>query len=76
MKVAEITSMARLNRDGHYLVLFQTVDSLALGRESAVPDTVAPSAPIVTESGIEPAILNGLHGQRITCGSLVGVYSR
>ncbi len=71
-----LTTMARLNHDGHYLVLFQTVDSLALGRESAVPDTVAPSAPIVTESGIEPAILNGLHGQRITCGSLVGVYSR
>jgi hypothetical protein len=71
-----LTTMARLNRDGHYLVLFQTVDSLALGRESAVPDNVTPTAPIVTESGIEPFILNGLHGQRITCGSLVGVYSR
>jgi hypothetical protein len=71
-----LTTMDRLNRDGHYLVLFQTVDSFALGRESAVPDTVAPSAPIVIESGIEPVILNGLHGRRITCGSLVGVYGR
>lgn len=71
-----MATVDRLDRDGHYLVLFQTVDSLAIGRRSTVPDTVAPTGPIVVESGIEPAILDGLTGRRITCGSLVGVYRR
>jgi hypothetical protein len=68
-------TMDRLNQNGHYLVLFQTMDWLALSRESTVPDAVAPTTHIVTESGLEPMLLHGLTGQRITCGSFIGIYS-
>jgi hypothetical protein len=64
-----------LNRDGDYLVLFQTVPSSDLAAGKPVPATVAPNAPIVALTPIPTTIRDGLHGRRITCGSFVGVWS-
>lgn len=64
-----------LDRDGDYLVLFQTVGPGELAAEAPVPDAVAPDAPILSRSGLEEVIRSELDGVRISCGSFVGVWS-
>jgi hypothetical protein len=70
-----LDTIPKLNRDGDYLVLFQTVSSLALRTGGQVPDSVAAGAPLVTSSGLENEIRAGLTGQRTNCGSFVAVWS-
>jgi hypothetical protein len=64
-----------LNRDGDYLVLFQTVPSAALATGQPVPATVPPAAPIAEQTTLPTTIRDGLRGQRLTCGSFVGVWA-
>jgi hypothetical protein len=65
-----------LSRDGHYLVLFETVDARLLAITN-VPARVSPSAKLVDDSApLLSEVRSALHGQRVTCGSFVGVWQR
>jgi hypothetical protein len=71
-----LATVDRLNREGDYLVLFQTVDArLKLGKGASVPESVPPDAEIIDYGGLEREIRSRLTGQQITCGSFVGVWS-
>lgn len=71
-----LATVDRLNREGDYLVLFQTVDArLKLGKGASVPESVPPDAKIIDYGGLEQEIKSRLTGQTITCGSFVGVWS-
>jgi hypothetical protein len=61
-----------LNRDGDYLVLFQTVPRQVLAEGGPVPAKVSPDTPIFDYLGLEQAIQSRLTGQVVTCGSFVG----
>lgn len=64
-----------LDREGGYLVLFQTVGFIQLAHGVPVPDAVSADTPIVAPTGLENAIKDSLTGQQITCGSFIGVWS-
>lgn len=65
-----------LNRDGHYLVLFETVDARLLAVTN-VPSRVPLSTPLVDDSApLLSQVRAALHGQPVTCGSFVGVWRR
>ncbi|MEC3973684.1 hypothetical protein [Amycolatopsis sp. H20-H5] len=61
-----------LNRDGDYLVLFQTVPRQVLAVGGPVPAKVPPETPIFDYLGLEQAIQARLTGLVVTCGSFVG----
>ncbi|WP_414940957.1 hypothetical protein [Amycolatopsis sp. cmx-11-51] len=61
-----------LNRDGDYLVLFQTVSMPTLAKGGPVPAEVAGDAPIFDYLGMENALRSRLTGQTVTCGSFIG----
>ncbi|ANN19375.1 hypothetical protein SD37_29650 [Amycolatopsis orientalis] len=61
-----------LNRDGDYLVLFQTVSMPTLTKGGPVPAEVAGDAPIFDYLGMENALRTRLTGQTVTCGSFIG----
>jgi len=63
-----------LNREGDYLVLFQTVPSPLLATGGPVPAEVPPDTPIFDYLGLENALQARLIGRVITCGSFVGKY--
>lgn len=65
----------RLETEGDYLVLFQSVRAEDLYVGGPVPDHVAPDAKTVGKSAIEPAIREALTGQRISCGSFAGIWA-
>jgi hypothetical protein len=66
----------RLDREGDYLVLFQTVDArMGLPDGASVPDSVPLDAEIIDYDGVQTEIKSRLNGQAITCGSFVGVWS-
>jgi hypothetical protein len=64
-----------LDREGGYLVLFQTVGFIQLAHGYPVPATVSADTPIVAPTGLENAIKDSLTGQQVTCGSFIGVWS-
>lgn len=64
-----------LNRDGDYLVLFQTVRTGSLGGGGQVPAEVRPDTPIFGYLGLEKALQSRLTGQTVTCGSFVGKWA-
>jgi len=64
----------RLNNEGDYLVLFQTIGEPELVSGSSLPDARIDS-PIHTYSPIVPQIYSRLNGQRATCGTFLVVYS-
>lgn len=66
----------KLNRDGRYLVLFQTVDIGSLRKGLPVPASVPLEAPIVPTTEAVLLAKERLTGERISCGSFVGVWSR
>jgi hypothetical protein len=66
----------RLNRDGDYLVLFQTVSVAQLRKGHEVPASVPWDTPTFQTTNVVPQVQQGLTGERITCGSFVGVWSR
>nr|WP_052478115.1 hypothetical protein [Kibdelosporangium sp. MJ126-NF4]CEL16216.1 hypothetical protein [Kibdelosporangium sp. MJ126-NF4]CTQ94141.1 hypothetical protein [Kibdelosporangium sp. MJ126-NF4] len=66
-----------LNRDGGYLVLFQTVGVGQMRAGEPVPDSVPVDHPVA--AGSDPVITqvrDRLTGVPVTCGSFVGVWSR
>lgn len=66
----------RLNVDGDYLLLFQTVNArTGLGEGERVPDSIPENAEIIDYGGLEHEILSRMSGSRFTCGSFVGVWS-
>ena len=70
-----LAAVDRLNRDGDYLVLFQTVEWKQLGDAGPLPAQVAVDAPHVSLSQLDLDIRARLDGQPISCGSFVGVWS-
>jgi hypothetical protein len=63
-----------LNRQGNYLVMFQTVDEPQLVHGSTLPDA-SPTATIASFSPVPAEIYARLNGQRLTCGSFLAVYA-
>jgi hypothetical protein len=70
-----LAAAEQLRKAGNYLVLFETVNPDLLAEGKPAPGSVQPDAQIVSDSGIEPQIMNTLTGQRIQCGSFIGVYA-
>ncbi|MBB5916592.1 hypothetical protein BJY24_005504 [Nocardia transvalensis] len=68
------TAAERLEREGDYLVLFQTVTTRSLASATPVPATVPADAPVVDPAGIANGIRARLHGRPVTCGSFTGVW--
>jgi len=64
-----------LNRDGGYLVLFQTVQPGVLAEGGPVPKLAAADAPIVDYAGLESEIDARLTGRTVTCGTFVGKWA-
>ncbi|MEU8638756.1 hypothetical protein AB0C38_41770 [Amycolatopsis sp. NPDC048633] len=64
-----------LNREGGYLVLFQTVPTRLLATGGPVPAAVPADTPVFTYLGLEKAIQDRLTGRVVTCGSFVGKYA-
>lgn len=67
-----LATATRLNRDGGYLVLFQTVRPATLAGGGAVPARVSPDAAFVDYAGLVSEIDERLGGRPIGCGSFVG----
>ncbi|MFD8495933.1 hypothetical protein [Amycolatopsis sp. NPDC059657] len=61
-----------LNRQGSYLVLFQTVDQKTLMAGGPIPAEVGPDQPIYDYFGIAAHVKAALTGETITCGNFVG----
>jgi hypothetical protein len=72
-----LDTVTRLNQDGDYLVLFATQSTWPLRNGQPVPASVRVDAPHVSVSfmGLEDRIRDGLTGQRVSCGSFVGVWA-
>ncbi|WP_370944473.1 hypothetical protein AB5J62_36000 [Amycolatopsis sp. cg5] len=70
-----LDTIGELNRDGDYLVLFQTVTAQALAAGEPVPASVPPGSRPAYHTGLEERILDRLTGEHITCGNFVGVHS-
>lgn len=66
----------KLEREGDYLVLFQTVSSRALASATPVPAAVPIDASVEDRAGIADGIRARLSGKPVTCGSFVGVWQR
>jgi hypothetical protein len=64
-----------LNREGDYLVLFQTVPTGLLATGGPVPAEVPADTPVFTYVGLEKAIQARLTGRTVACGSFVGKYA-
>lgn len=68
-----VAVLQRLNASGDYLVLQETVAPMALASKS-VAEVTTPAADLLPAPGYD-ALLNGLQGQPVTCGSFVGKYA-
>ncbi|MGW3967363.1 hypothetical protein ACWED2_46635 [Amycolatopsis sp. NPDC005003] len=64
-----------LNREGGYLVLFETDAFRALATGGPVPESIPPDTPVFDYLGLEKAIQARLTGRVVTCGSFVGKYA-
>ncbi|UMP06358.1 hypothetical protein [Amycolatopsis sp. EV170708-02-1] len=69
-----VEAAERLDREGDYLVLFQTVKAGSLTAGAPVPDAVTPDAATVGLSGVEDRIKDELTGARVACGSFAGFW--
>jgi hypothetical protein len=70
-----ILEVARaLERDGDYLVLFQTFSAYRLFQFDDVGEVPASSEPYFHKNELGPRILETLKGTRVTCGWFVGFY--
>lgn len=65
----------KLDKEGGYLVLFQTFSALDLPRMSAIFPATTSSIPFFYGSDLGRRILDQLHGVRVACGSFVGEYN-
>ncbi|MCR6484769.1 hypothetical protein M8542_18230 [Amycolatopsis sp. OK19-0408] len=64
-----------LNREGGYLVLFETDSIRQLSTGGPVPESIPADTPVFDYLGLEKAIQARLTGRAITCGSFVGKYA-
>ncbi|NUU21258.1 MAG: hypothetical protein HOV68_07050, partial [Streptomycetaceae bacterium] len=66
-----------LDREGDYLVLFQTIDVRFVSVPGYVPKHVSPNQPVVhwTARNIEAKVKRELHGEVFSCGSFVAVWA-
>ncbi|MDT8915568.1 hypothetical protein [Amycolatopsis sp. PS_44_ISF1] len=67
-----LTTADRLDHDGDYLVLFETVPNQVLAHGGPVPASVPAATPNVDYQGLENAIRARLAGESVVCGSFVG----
>ncbi|MEU4254006.1 hypothetical protein AB0F15_42085 [Amycolatopsis sp. NPDC026612] len=65
----------RLNREGGYLVLFETDAYRMLATGGPVPESIPADTPVFDFLGLEKAIQARLTGRVVTCGSFVGKYA-
>ncbi|WP_410591602.1 hypothetical protein [Amycolatopsis sp. lyj-23] len=65
----------RLNREGGYLVLFETDSFRMLATGGPVPESIPADTPVFDYLGLEKAIQARLTGRVVTCGSFVGKYA-
>ncbi len=70
-----VEAAKRLDREGDYLVLFETIRPLSLTEGAPVPGAVALDAPTVGLSSVEPRIKDALTGTKVTCGSFTGFWA-
>ncbi|WP_239154092.1 hypothetical protein [Amycolatopsis sp. FDAARGOS 1241] len=71
-----LATAGELNREGGYLVLFETVPNTTLAAGGPVPARVPVTTPNVDYLGLENALRAKLTGQPVTCGSFVGEWAR
>ncbi|MCF2530456.1 hypothetical protein [Yinghuangia soli] len=66
-----------LDREGDYLVLFQTLDTRFAAQPGYVPRSVPPDQPVRhwTKRNIEAKVKRELHGETFACGSFVAVWA-
>ncbi|MGW3999832.1 hypothetical protein ACWEF6_40600 [Amycolatopsis sp. NPDC004772] len=64
-----------LNREGGYLVLFETDSIRMLATGGPVPESIPVDTPVFDYLGLEKAIQARLTGRAVTCGSFVGKYA-
>ncbi|WP_436787367.1 hypothetical protein [Yinghuangia sp. YIM S10712] len=66
-----------LDREGDYLVLFQTIDVRFVAVPGYVPKHVPANQPIIkwTDRNIEVRVKRELHGEVFSCGSFVAVWA-
>ncbi|ADJ43637.1 hypothetical protein AMES_1812 [Amycolatopsis mediterranei S699] len=64
-----------LNREGGYLVLFETDSIRMLATGGPVPESIPPDTPVFDYLGLEKALQARLTGRVVTCGSFVGKYA-
>ncbi|MGV9367832.1 hypothetical protein [Amycolatopsis sp. NPDC003731] len=64
-----------LNREGGYLVLFETDSIRMLATGGPVPESIPADTPVFDYLGLEKAIQARLTGRAVTCGSFVGKYA-
>ncbi|OXM63887.1 hypothetical protein [Amycolatopsis vastitatis] len=64
-----------LNREGGYLVLFQTDSYRVLATGGPVPESIPADTPVFEYLGLDKAIQARLTGRVVTCGSFVGKYA-
>jgi hypothetical protein len=64
-----------LNREGGYLVLFETDSIRLLATGGPVPESIPVDTPVFDYLGLEKAIQDRLTGRAVTCGSFVGKYA-
>jgi hypothetical protein len=70
----------RLQAEGDYLVLLQTVSGLALAGQKSLPDATRSSSPVLLDAGpynpdVGRALIETLKGRHIVCGSFLGIWS-
>ncbi len=65
----------QLNREGGYLVLFETDSYRMLATGGPVPESIPADTPVFDFLGLEKAIQARLTGRAVTCGSFVGKYA-
>ncbi|WP_233573711.1 hypothetical protein [Amycolatopsis panacis] len=70
-----VDAARQLDRNGDYLVLFQAVTTEALAEGRQPYGSVPPEIGTAGHSDVEPRIRAALTGQKISCGSLAGVWS-
>lgn len=70
-----VDAARKLEAEGDYLVLFQTVHAVTLYTGGPVPEQVPPDAETISESTVEPEIRKVLTGRKVSCGSFAGVWA-
>jgi hypothetical protein len=73
-----VAAAQRLQRQGNYLVLFQTVSGFTLGGLRKLPVATRHDTPIMGayDAALTEQLISTLRGRHIVCGSFLGIYAR